>query len=74
MYEFANIAGYPSDDETKSEFSITIPEKRGDLYFTAESYFNGVVPEDCQGPYGVPLLLLELYKGRNRVTYKYYPE
>ena len=63
-----------ADDETKSEFTITVPRNSGDLYFTAESYINGMVPEECQGAYGAPLLLVELYNGYNRLDYKYYPD
>lgn len=66
---------YPSNDETQQEFSITVPRNNGDLYFTAESYYSGMVPENCQGSYGSPLLLFELYKGQyNRLEYKYYPD
>lgn len=65
---------YGANDETKQDFTVTVPRNSGDLYFTAESYITGMVPDDCQGAYGAPLVLIELYNGYNRLDYQYYPD
>jgi hypothetical protein len=64
-----------NNDETVQDFTITVPRKSGDLYFTAEGYYNGMVPRDCQGSYGAPLLLVQLFNGNNELPdYAFSPD
>lgn len=46
---YESFSGNYASDETRQEFSITVPRKSGDLYFGAESYYGGTVPRDCKG-------------------------
>ena len=45
-----------------------MPEQSGDLYFSVEGYFQGMVPDDCwSGSY--PLVKLFIYKNTKTVIY-----
>ncbi len=36
------------DGADTNTFYVTIPENNGDLYFTAETYYQGMIPAMCQ--------------------------
>lgn len=59
MFEYVYVAhnrdyeGYSGDwydveeGEDKSYFYVTVPENDGDLYFSAETYYQGMTPQAC---------------------------
>lgn len=38
-------------DDNEHDYHVTVPAKDGDLYFTVESYYQGMVPKGCIGGY-----------------------
>jgi len=53
---YRNEQGYSDDwydkenDKGREEtYQVTVPRKDGDLYFTVETYFQGMVPSLCWG-------------------------
>lgn len=50
---------------------MTIPEKNGDLYFTIEGYFQGMVPDSCWEGY-YPIIKLNTYKNTKDVKLHQY--
>jgi hypothetical protein len=34
-------------EDTNEEYTVTVPAKSGDLYFTAETYYQRTVPNSC---------------------------
>ena len=56
------------NDETEQEFTVYVPQKDGDLYFTLETNYPGMVPADCiGGAYGgYNVINFEVYKGSSQ--------
>jgi hypothetical protein len=65
------------DDGTKKSYFTTMPANDGDLYFTAETYYQEMVPSDCiTGTSTVPELYFDLYKSgsSSRIAYQWYDD
>ena len=63
------------DDGTKKQYYTTMPAVDGDLYFTAETYYQEMVPSECiTGASPVPILYFDLYKSgvSTRIAYQWY--
>jgi hypothetical protein len=71
MDDESNFEGWKDNtsDETVTTFSMRLPKHNGDVYFTAESYYGGTVPENCFEEYGVPLLQVVLRQDGATVDY-----
>jgi hypothetical protein len=50
------------DDGTKKQYYTTMPANDGDLYFTAETYYQVMIPSECITGATVPELFMDLYK------------
>ena len=74
-------------DDKEYNYFVTVPEKKGDLYFTTETYMPGMVPASCitrtirtiSG--GIittnqPVVFMEVLNAitNKRIEYKYYVE
>jgi hypothetical protein len=71
---FYDIMG---DDGTKKQYYTTMPASDGDLYFTAETYYQEMVPSECiTGTSTVPEIFIDLYKQgvSTRVAYQWYDD
>ena len=64
------------NDESEQEFKITVPQNDGDLYFTLETYYPGMVQQSCiGGSYGgYNIINFEVYNGRSRVMQSAYAD
>jgi hypothetical protein len=69
-------------DENYHNYFISVPANDGALYFTVESYYQNVIPNECTSgavtdewgySYSLsnPLLNFEVFKNGASVTYKY---
>ena len=61
------------DNSSNAKYEITVPEKRGDLYFTVETYYYNMIPSMCQYS-NVPLSQWTVYKNNVAQETHYYYE
>lgn len=64
------------DDGTKKDYFVTVPANDGDLYFTAETYYQEMIPSECINSGSVPELFIDLYKQgqASRIAYQWYDD
>jgi len=62
-----------AEDDTStgtSTYEVTVPSNDGDLYFSVDGYFQGMVPDSCwSGSY--PVIRFTVYKNTQDVIVKY---
>ena len=69
-------------DEQQHVYSVTVPAKSGDVYFSVNGYPPEMIPTSCTSydktengstsSYTMPLIYLPLYRGSSRLAYQYY--
>ena len=62
----------PEDSVTEavSTYEVTVPANNGDLYFSVDGFFQGMVPDSCwSGAY--PIIRFTVYKNTQDVIVKY---
>jgi hypothetical protein len=64
---YRNEEGYSStwydvedNDASERVFEITVPAQSGDLYFSAETYYQGTIPANCQWGSAAPYVIVKL--------------
>ena len=71
-------------DEAQHVFTVNVPAKSGDVYFSLHGYPPETIPQSCTtysktengvtSNYIMPLVYLPLYRGNTRLAYQYYQD
>lgn len=71
-------------DNQQHIFSVTVPAKSGDVYFSLNGYPPELIPKECTtydktengttNTFTMPLVYFPLYRGSTRLHYQYYQD